>query len=173
MALAACPPQASIVVNDVYGWYLTNQRNWPRSLQSQRERFEPGLFTKLGKAIKPFQSPRKDGSGVLGSNPFQGTQAGTVGFRLAGCQLTAPDRAIVAVPVRVGRSQASASIQSIQVHVQATGGRWRIADITFPPPDGAPPQAPRRSLNDELTRILAMRSPSWVPPGEQSLDPTP
>jgi predicted secreted protein len=161
------------VVNEVYGWYLANQRNWPRSLPSQRELFEPGLYTKLGEAIKPFQSPRNDGSGVLDSDPFQGTQVGALGFRLAGCQLTAPDRAVVAVPVSVGRSQASARIQNIQVQVQATGGRWRIADITFPPPDGAPAQTPRRSLSDQLRQVLAMRSPSWVPPGAPSPVRTP
>lgn len=173
LALAACPPQASTVVNEVYGWYLTNQNTWPRSLQSQRERFEPGLYANLGEAIKPFQSPRNDGSGVLDSDPFQGTQVGALGYRLAGCQLTAPDRAVVTVPVSVGRSPASASVQNIQVQVQATGGRWRIADITYPPHDGAPAQTPRTKLSDQLRLILAMRSPSWLPPGAQRPVPTP
>ncbi|MCP9850985.1 DUF3828 domain-containing protein [Cyanobium sp. Morenito 9A2] len=165
LALAACPPQASAVVQDVYGWYLKNQNRWPRSLPSQRERFEPGLYAKLSEASKPFQSPRNDGSGVLDSDPFQGTQAGALGFRIAGCQLTAPERAVLSVPVRVGRSKASASLQAIQVQVNATGGRWRLADITFPPPEGSPEQTPRRTLSGQLRQILAMRSPSWVPPG--------
>ncbi len=165
LALSACPPQASAVVNQVYGWYLTNQNTWTRSLQGQRERFEPGLYGPLSEAIKPFQSPRNDGSGRLETDPFQGTQVGALGFRLAGCHLTAPDRAVVSVPVRVGRSKASASTKTIQVLVQATGGRWRIADITFPPYEGAPAQTPRSKLSDQLREILAMRSPSSPPPG--------
>ncbi|MCT0223764.1 DUF3828 domain-containing protein [Synechococcus sp. CS-1328] len=173
LAMAACPPQASAVVSEVYSWYLTNQNTWTRSLQGQKERFDPGLYAKLSEAIRPFQSPRNDGSGVLDSNPFQGTQVGILGFRLAGCQLTAPDRAFVTVPVLVGRSKAFSSTQTIQVLVQATGGRWRIADITYPPHEGAPARSPRSKLSDQLREILAMRSPSWVPPGTPGPSPTP
>ena len=176
LALAACPAQASSVVNEVYSWYLKNETSrttWTRSLPSQRERFEPGLYGPLSEAIKPFQSPRNDGSGRLESSPFQGTQVGILGFRLAGCELTAPDRAVVTVPVLVGRSKAFSSTQTIQVLVQATGGRWRIADITYPPHEGAPAQSPRSKLSDQLRDILAMRSPAWVPPGTPGPSPTP
>ncbi len=168
LALAACPPQANAVVNEVYGWYLKNQNSWPRSLPSQRERFEPGLYGPLSEAIKPFQSPRNDGSGRLDVDPFQGTQVGVLGFLVAGCQRTTPDRAVVSVPVIVGRSKAFSQTENIQMLVQATGGRWRIADITYPLHEEVPPKTPRNKLSENLREILAMRSPSWVPPGTQA-----
>ena len=143
---ATCPATAQALLDGLYRWHVARQNDsGPLLLISQRQRFTPELYSQLVRAAALTPA---NGGAFLDFDVFSGTQVGTYGASLRGCQASGGDlEALVAVKVGLrGRPSEQPMLLRYRL-VPGPSASWRIADITYPD------QPPFR-LSDHLQDLL-------------------
>ncbi|MGC5197080.1 hypothetical protein [Aphanothece microscopica] len=128
---APCPAAAVAQIDGLYRWHLARQHaRGPVDLTSQSARFTPELLEQLQAA---YRLGPADG-GFVDFDVFSGTQVSTFGARVLRCAPAADGRleALVAVQAGLRNHPREEPVPLHYLLQAAAGGRWLIADITYP-----------------------------------------
>ncbi|MDM7953499.1 MAG: hypothetical protein QUV07_09850 [Cyanobium sp. CZS 25K] len=149
VALTPCPAPVKAQLDGLYRWHVAGQDlSGPIELKSQQSRFTPGLYQKLRRAygLDPASGRFVD------FDLFSGTQVGTFGAKVLGCNALPSGGLEARVAVQAGlRNRPLEAPQLLRYQlVRGPGGSWKIADIVYSDPAGF-------RLSSYLNELLAPR----------------
>ncbi|MEB3352872.1 MAG: hypothetical protein VKM34_01360 [Cyanobacteriota bacterium] len=149
VALTPCPAPVKAQLDGLYRWHVAGKDlSGPIELKSQQSRFTPGLYQKLRRAygLDPASGRFVD------FDLFSGTQVGTFGAKVLGCDALPGGGLEARVAVQAGlRNRPLEAPQLVRYQlVRGPGGSWKIADIVDSDPAGF-------RLSSYLNELLAPR----------------
>lgn len=147
-AAPGCPAEAQAVVTSLYDWYIDAGDAYREDLQAQEPLFEPRFYADLQRAFALADQPQA--KAVLDSDPFSGTQVGSFGYRVLGCQVVAGGVLEARVAVRSGLHPDRASDHHVVVLLKQSADGWLIHGIDFIPEQGQPERLHLQSQLDQL-----------------------